>query len=97
MLDEARTKYRYVIFDTPPILSAAESLVLAKAADATLFCVMRDVSRVTQVRTAFARLTAAGAKHAGVVFSNVPVHRYAYTYGDYSYRQETDHDQNPVN
>ncbi len=43
VLERTSEKYGYIVLDTPPILSAAESLVLAKAADASLD--LRDAGR----------------------------------------------------
>jgi capsular exopolysaccharide synthesis family protein len=77
--------YRYVIIDTPPVLAASESLVLAKAADASLVCAMRDVSRMDQVRKASQRLQAAGSRVIGTVLNGVPTRQYAYRYGTYAH------------
>jgi capsular exopolysaccharide synthesis family protein len=85
LLDRVPLHYRYVVIDTPPILSASESLVMAKAADATIFCVMQDVSRVDQVLKAHQRLMASGAVTAGTVVSGVATRQYKYRYGNYSY------------
>ena len=83
LLEQIPATYRYVIIDTPPVLAASEALVLAKAADATLVCVMRDVSRADQVRKASERLLTAGGRPIGTVLSGVPTKRYAYRYGTY--------------
>jgi capsular exopolysaccharide synthesis family protein len=80
LLEQIPTAYRYVIIDTPPVLAASEALVLAKAADATLVCVMRDVSRADQVRKASEQLLTAGGRPVGTVLSGVPTHRYMYRY-----------------
>ena len=77
--------YRYVIIDTPPVLAASESLVLAKAADASLVCAMRDVSRMDQVRKASERLQAAGSRVIGTVLNGVPTRQYAFRYGTYAH------------
>ncbi len=77
--------YRYVLIDTPPVLSASEALVLAKSADASLVCVMRDVSRVDQIRRILDRLAAAGGHPVGLVLNGVPAKNYSYRWGDYSY------------
>jgi polysaccharide biosynthesis transport protein len=77
-------EYHYVIIDTPPVLAASESLVLAKEADASLVCVMRDVSRVDQVQKVTERLVAAGSHVVGAVLNGVPTRNYAYHYGRYS-------------
>ena len=85
LLDEVMEKYRYVIVDTAPVLSAGETLSVASQTDATLVCVMRDVSRSDAVLRTSRRLEAAGANVAGTVFSGVPSRQYAYRYGDYRY------------
>ncbi|MBI2826664.1 MAG: polysaccharide biosynthesis tyrosine autokinase [Planctomycetia bacterium] len=83
LLKELRLQYRYIIIDSPPCLSACEALVVAKAADGTLLCTMRDVSRATPVCDARDRLIAAGARPIGIVLSGVSPKSYAYRYGDY--------------
>ena len=85
LLDQALEKYRYVVIDTAPVLSAGETLAVASETDATLICVMRDVSRSDAVLRTSSRLEAAGANIAGTVFSGVPSRQYAYRYGDYRY------------
>lgn len=85
LLRDLLKRYHYIVIDTPPILSAAESLVMAKAADATLVCAMRNTSRVDQVRRAYSKLTQAGANPVGVVLNGVPTKRYEYAYGKYGY------------
>ena len=55
------------------------------AVDATLVCVMRDVSRMQNVTRTTRRLEAAGATIAGTVFSGVSPRSYASRYGDYHY------------
>ncbi len=85
LLDTIRDSYRYVVIDTPPVLAAAEALVLAKNADASLICAMRDVSRVDQVRRTYDRLMSADANPVGVVLNGIPTRRYAYRYGGYGY------------
>jgi tyrosine-protein kinase Etk/Wzc len=74
-----------VIIDCPPVLAASESLVLAAMADATLVCVLRDVSRIDQIKKAYGRLLLSGAKPLGLVLNGVPTKSYAYHYGSYAY------------
>ena len=84
LLNSAVEHYKYVIVDTAPVLSAGETLAVAAQTDATLVCVMRDVSRSDAVLRSSRRLEAAGAM-VGTVFSGVPSRQYAYRYGDYRY------------
>jgi polysaccharide biosynthesis transport protein len=78
-------RYRYIVIDTAPVLPAAETLSIAAAADATIVCAMRDVSRTDHLQRAQRQLTAAGANILGTVFSGIPSREYAYRYGDYRY------------
>jgi polysaccharide biosynthesis transport protein len=84
-LDTVPEKYRYIVIDTAPVLPAAETLALAAAADATVICAMRDVSRMDHLARAQRQLEAAGANILGTVFSGIPSREYAYRYGDYRY------------
>jgi capsular exopolysaccharide synthesis family protein len=85
ILDRLGKSFSYIIIDTPPVLSASESLVYAKAADFVVYCTLRDVSRAAQVRTAIGRLHDAGANLAGAVLSGVPCKMYEYQYGVYGH------------
>ncbi|TWU55695.1 polysaccharide biosynthesis tyrosine autokinase [Rubripirellula reticaptiva] len=84
-VDHALSHYSYVVMDTAPVLSAGETLAVASAVDASLICVMRDVSRIDNVTRTTRRLEAAGASIAGTVFSGVSARQYSYRYGDYHY------------
>ena len=88
LFEEVRGLYRYIVVDTPPVLAAGEALVLARAADASLLCAMRDVSRVDQIKKTHERLLAAGARPVGIVLNGIPAKRYTYRYGSYAYSQE---------
>jgi capsular exopolysaccharide synthesis family protein len=88
LLRWARKHYRYVVIDTPPILAASESMVMARAADGTLICAMRDVSREDHVRLTYQRLMSVGARPIGTVLSGVPTRQYARRYGSYVYTRK---------
>lgn len=81
----ARRHYRYVVIDTPPVLAASEAMVMACAADGTLVCAMRDVSRESHVKLTLERLQAVGARPIGTVLSGVPTRQYTRRYGSYVY------------
>jgi Mrp family chromosome partitioning ATPase len=82
LFQQLRKRYKYIIIDTPPILSAGESLSFGKVADGTLLCALRDVSRIPRTRKALARLVAAGIRPLGAVLAGVPAsaHEAAYNY-----------------
>ena len=83
ILDQVLDDYRFIIIDTPPVLPTGESLILSHAADATLLCVMCDVSRSDQVRRAYQRLLLSGSHHVGLVVNGVPAQEYQRRYGRY--------------
>lgn len=83
LLNKLKSSYRHIVIDTPPLLPASESLLLARAADAVVLCVRRDFSRVDQSVEAYARLRSAGAKVAGAVLNGIPARSYVSRYGSY--------------
>ena len=84
-LDWASSKYEYIFLDTPPILAAAESLVVAKLADASLVCAMLNISRSDQIQEACERLSMVGSPSVGAVLNGVPFRSYTTRYGEYVY------------
>jgi polysaccharide biosynthesis transport protein len=89
LLRQIPSKYRYIVIDTSPVLAASETLVLTAASDASLVCVMRDVSRMDQLKKTYERLIAAGSKPVGLVINGIPTKSYAYRYGSYAYNNKT--------
>lgn len=89
VLNWARRHYDFVVVDTPPILAASEAMVMSCAADGTLLCAMRDVSREDHVKTTYNRLSAVGANPIGTVLSGVPTRQYARRYGAYIYNRHS--------
>lgn len=62
--------YHLVIFDTPPVLAAADALVLARKVDATLLVVSPTKATVAQAGEALQELRLAGANVLGAVINN---------------------------
>ena len=87
LLAQLQRRYRYIVLDTPPILAASETLMIARSADATVVCARRDFSRIDQVQEAHSRLVSAGVRVAGTVLNGIPPGSYAYRYGSHYYDQ----------
>ncbi|MEL6107190.1 MAG: polysaccharide biosynthesis tyrosine autokinase [Planctomycetota bacterium] len=85
LVAEAKSHFDYVVIDTPPVLAASEALLAARQADATIMCVLRDVSRIDTVRRASDRLLNSLNNLAGYVFAGVPQAEYSKRYGAYDY------------
>lgn len=75
--------YNYVIFDTPPVLSVVDGVVVASVVDATLLVVRQDYTRREDVSNSYAQLRQAGANVIGTVLNctdEVASSKYYYSY-----------------
>lgn len=88
LLAHLKKRYRYIVIDCPPVLAASETVVLAGAADGTLLCTMRDVSRAQQLRLTCQKLADGGATLLGAVISGVPTRTWVNKYGGYGYANQ---------
>ncbi len=68
LLQEIRTSYSAIVVHGPPILTNAESVLLATQVDVTIFAVLSEVTRWNLMNAAFHRLQFAGASVLGCVF-----------------------------
>lgn len=89
--ERLREEYQMVIFDTPPVIGLADSPLMSRLVDATVFVVEANRAHFGQAKVALRRLRAAGANIAGVVLTKYRAdtdgsyyynHSYYYQYGD---------------
>ncbi|MBI2372703.1 MAG: polysaccharide biosynthesis tyrosine autokinase [Deltaproteobacteria bacterium] len=83
-LTAARERFDFVVVDTPPVISVAESPVIARLADASLLVVREGSTPTRAVEAARRRLDGLGVKLLGAV-QNFHVPEYGGGYG-YRYR-----------
>ena len=85
LLVEARRRYDVVIIDTPPVLSAGETPLLARAADATIVVTNLEVANRDAARRAMNVLEGAEITPIGLIVTNPPSssaeHGFGYGYG----------------
>jgi tyrosine-protein kinase Etk/Wzc len=74
-------RYDIVLFDTPPILVAADASVVAPCAGAVFLVTMAGATNVAEVREAAKRLAQAGVVPKGLIFNGVKAHLGKYGYG----------------
>ena len=65
--DYLRQNYDFVIVDVPPVLPVADSLLVGQHADAAVFAVLQDVSRLPALHQAYQRLASLGLRMLGAV------------------------------
>jgi len=83
LLHRLRTQFEYVLVDSPPLLSVADSRILATLTDATVLVVRAYETPYDVVRRARALLYGAGARILGVALNDVDIHRDGYSYSYY--------------
>ncbi|MBO5277101.1 MAG: CpsD/CapB family tyrosine-protein kinase [Clostridia bacterium] len=70
LIAELRTKYDYVIIDTPPVLLISDALALVPATDGTVLVCRHNVSYVSDISRALNALEFAKANILGVVVND---------------------------
>lgn len=88
LLDQLRQRYDHVLIDSPPVLAAADSLVIGRHAGTVLMLARFGVTALKELDLAISRMQQAGIKVDGVVLNDVLKEAgdaYNYQYG-YQYR-----------
>ncbi len=80
LFDQLRKQFDFIILDSAPVLPVADTLVLCRHADATLFSILRDVSQFPKVEAAFQRIAALGVPTLGAVVLGIDLPT-SYRYG----------------
>jgi capsular exopolysaccharide synthesis family protein len=85
-LDAAGEHFDHVIIDGPPVLGLADSVLLARACEATVFVIEAGRTRASQARIALDRLRAVRASLIGAILTKLDAKEQGYgdSYG-YSY------------
>jgi capsular exopolysaccharide synthesis family protein len=71
LIDALKTKFDRIIIDTAPTQAVSDSLVISKHADAIIYVVKADSTRMGMVKTGLSRLIDVNAKVAGIVLNQV--------------------------
>ncbi len=87
MLQRLHAEFEYVLIDSPPLLSVADSRILATLTDAVVLVTRAYETPYEVVRRARSLLYGAGARILGVALNNVNLHKEGYG-GKYGYYQQ---------
>jgi polysaccharide biosynthesis transport protein len=85
LLAVLRKRYDFIIIDSAPILLVADSLAVGQSVDAVLFSILREVSRMPLVFSAYERLELLGVRMLGAVVTGVAGVTGGTYYSNYSY------------
>lgn len=87
MLKRLHAEFEYVLIDSPPLLSVADSRILATITDAVVLVTRAYETPYEIVRRARSLLYGAGARILGVALNHVNLHKEGYG-GKYGYYQQ---------
>ena len=80
--------YDLVIIDTPPVLAASDTAILAPLAGAVFLVARAEISTLAEIQEATKRLQQTGVMTRGVIFNNLNTNKRRYGYGmGYKYGQ----------
>jgi capsular exopolysaccharide synthesis family protein len=82
IFSQLRQQFDFIIVDSCPVLPVADSLLMGQQADAVVFSILRDVSRMPKVFAAYQRLAMLGIRMLGAVVNGT--HEASYG-ADYHY------------
>jgi Mrp family chromosome partitioning ATPase len=82
-IEEAKSQFEYVVFDTPPLLAVADPQILANQVDGSILVVYSEKTEIDQAKKSKDLLTNAQSKLLGVVLNHKEVQNgdYYYYYG----------------
>lgn len=97
LLDDLKTRYDYIILDTPPVGLVSDALELAQYCDVTLYIIRQNVTKKRM-------LNIINDKHRKKELTNVSIilngfenkAKYGYGYGNYSYGYYDDEPKNII-
>ncbi|HYC62616.1 MAG TPA: polysaccharide biosynthesis tyrosine autokinase [Thermoanaerobaculia bacterium] len=98
IIEEVRSKYAYVIFDSPPVLAVTDAIVLAANADGVVLTVHGGQTPRELVQRSSERLRQANIPVLGAILNNLDLHQYGYSYkrSYYDYYESNEDEGTPA-
>jgi capsular exopolysaccharide synthesis family protein len=87
-IEEAKTKFDRVIFDCPPVLVGADSLLVANKVNGVVFVIKGALTRLPVLVMAKKKLIAAKASIVGAIINNLKPEAQDHYYYHYSYKED---------
>ncbi len=84
-LEELKSFYNHIVFDSPPILGATDPAIIGKLADATFLVVKEGRYTVQELEVSFRRFQLVGVKPRGFIINDMKEGSSAYPYYGYAY------------
>lgn len=81
LLAELKTKYDYIVIDTPPNDVVSDAMALCRCANCVLYVIRQDHAQRNQIINSIASMHAKGVVIDGCIFNGVPKFQRQYGYG----------------
>lgn len=81
LLQQLAGQYDLLIIDTPPVLAASDTAILAPLAGAVFMVARAEVTSLGELQEAAKRLTQSGAQTRGVIFNDLNISKRRYGHG----------------
>lgn len=95
LLRRLRTQFEYVLVDSPPLLSVADSRILATLVDAVVLVARAHATPYDVVRRARTLLYGSGARILGVALNDLDLERHSFGSEQYQYGYGYDYGHEP--
>ncbi|HET8797658.1 MAG TPA: polysaccharide biosynthesis tyrosine autokinase [Thermoanaerobaculia bacterium] len=97
LIGELRSRFAYVIFDSPPMLAVTDAVVLAANADGVVLTVHGGQTPRELVQRSAEKLRQANIPVLGAILNNLDLKQYGYTYRKsyYDYYESSEEEQQP--
>ncbi|MFN3692434.1 MAG: polysaccharide biosynthesis tyrosine autokinase, partial [Fervidobacterium sp.] len=87
VIDELRNKYEKIVIDLPPILAAADALIISKLVDGLVLVVRAGKTQKPSLKIAYENIITSSAKLLGSVINAIGVKQMNYYYYYYYYTE----------
>lgn len=81
LLLQLATQYDLIVIDTPPVLAASDTAILAPLAGAVFMVARAEVSTLGELQESAKRLAQIGVQTRGVIFNDLNISKRRYGYG----------------
>ena len=81
LVQQAATHYDLVLIDTPPVLAASDTAILAPLAGAVFMVARAEVTSLGELQESAKRLAQSGGQTKGVIFNDLNISKRRYGYG----------------
>lgn len=81
LVKQLSSQYDLVIIDTPPVLAASDTAILAPLAGAVFMVARAEITSLGELQESAKRLAQSGVKTRGVIFNGLNVSKRRYGYG----------------